>query len=1006
MKKTNAFLYSLLLLLFLGPSFLIPAGDSSEIPDAKWLVAIEAKEGIGTDILISSGINVVKSMGITYFAVAGEADLRRLTEMGLNFKLLDENPYMKEYYVVLLRPGADGSMLRPYSRVLTVQGRYALVESSREEILEALGLGVEIEKLQLETLRPQMDWPRKPPLLEWNGLIQSMVDSISQSSMEGYVDDLVAFGTRRSDTPGGVAAQDYIFDYFQSLGIDSVYLHDFDSNADNVIAVIPGLLNPNQIYVIGAHYDSYSFYPGDAPGADDNASGTAGVMEVARIMSRFFYKKTIIFATWASEEFGLIGSSYWASEAAANGDSILGYLNLDMEGYVESGDIIDLDVISNEPSTPLRDLAFEVAADYVPTLPLVDGYLFGGSSDHASFWNAGYKAIFFFEDSDDYSPYIHTEDDIVGLSLNNFPFMTDIIRVSVALMATMAEPFNVAIFHTPLPNTEDTVEPYEVTARIIGATPLIEDSIFVHYSTGGEFTDIPMEASGPNEYTAFIPPQPNGTLVSYYISAVDSAGNLGTDPWGAPDAVYRFLVQAVDFEDISSSSGTDDTGFGEGVAWGDYDNDDLSDLFVTNYGGENRLYHNEGGGVFTEVGASAGVNDSRTCFGASWGDYDNDGFLDLYVGVRYDYNILYRNEGDGTFSDVTFETGAGGHEAGYTQGVAWCDYDNDGNLDLYVVNRFLENNLYRNQGDGTFTDVAESTGVAAGGTCVSALWADYDRDGFTDLLVTRTGSSRCLLFHNQGDGSFAEVGEASGVTDEADWNGADWGDYDNDGDMDLYVTCSSCRDALYRNEEDGSFTNVSEEAGITIRASTESPDFADFDNDGYLDIHVSSGTRNLLYLNMGDGTFIEVSDIAELGDVSPAEGSAASDVDVDGLMDVYTANTQFIPNVLFRNMNSGNNHITIRLKGTSSNRASIGAEAVLFAGNLSLLRQVQASSGLFSQESLPVEFGLGSETVADSIVIVWPSGKSRRLVNVAANQFLNVSEPGRHPTFKEAVSGW
>lgn len=246
---------------------------------------------------------------------------------------------------------------------------------------------------------------------------------------------------------------------------------------------------------------------------------------------------------------------------------------------------------------PLRDLAFQVALDYVPELPLVDGYLFGGSSDHASFWGAGYKAIFFFEDSDDYSPYIHTPNDVVGLSLNNFPFCTDICQVAVAWMATSANPFGVAIFHTPLPSTENTVDPYPVTARIIGATPLIEDSVLVHYSTGGEFTEVPMVESFPDIYQGLIPPQPNnGTLVSYYISAVDSAGNRNTDPWGAPEEVHRFLVQRVDFVDISDSSGTDDNGFGEGVAWGDYNGDGLEDLFVSNFAGPDRLYRNEGGG--------------------------------------------------------------------------------------------------------------------------------------------------------------------------------------------------------------------------------------------------------------------------------------------------------------------------------------------------------------------------------------------------------------------------
>jgi|GEM_PF-1078952 len=971
----------------------------------RWLVRVEAKDGESVNSLLESGFNVVKNMTEAYFLTGDEGDLVKLRKLGYRFSLLDENPDQKEYYLVLLRPGMEASIVEPCAELLTTVGRYALVSSSTERIRQTLPLGVEIERLRLSAIRPLYESPLSPPVVEWNGLIQSMADSISQSVIEGHVDDLVAFGTRRSDTPGGVAAQNYLLDYYQSLGIDSVYLHDFDGNADNVIAVIPGIVNPDEIYIIGAHYDSYTYSPGDAPGADDNGSGTACVMEVARIMSCFFYDKTIIFCGWASEEFGLIGSSYWADEAAANGYNILGYLNLDMEGYVQSGDITDLDVISNTESTPLRDAAFQVASEYVPTLPLVDGYLFGASSDHASFWDAGYQAIFLFEDSDEYSPYIHTTDDIVGLSLNNFPFCTDICRVAVSWMATMAEPFNVAIFHSPLPNTEETEQPYEVTARIIGATPILEDSVFVHYATGGEFTDIPMTGSGPDEFSASIPAQPSGTMVSYYISAVDSAGNLGTDPWGAPEAVHRFLVKRIDFINISATSGTDDSGFGEGIAWGDYNGDGLEDLFVANYGGENSLYRNDGGGVFIDVGAAAGVDDSRTCFAASWSDYDNDGLLDFYVGVRYGTNTLYHNNGDGTFTDTAAGTGVAGSDSTYTQGVAWADFDNDGNLDLYVVNRYLDNVLYRNNGNETFTNIASGAGVTGGGTCQTALWADYDGDGLIDLFLTRQNDDRCLLYHNNGDWTFTETGIAAGLADEGNWAGADWGDVDNDGDLDLFIACSGCRDALFTNDGDGTFTDVSVDAGITGTTSSRSPNLTDFDNDGLLDIHISAGGPNLFYLSMGDGSFIELGGIAELGDSGPGEGSATADVDLDGLLDVYTANSQFIPNILYKNDNGGNNFLSLRLEGTRSNRSSIGAVVRLYSENLAMTRQVRSTSGLYSEESLTVEFGLGGETVADSIVVTWPGGKTRKLTNISANQFLNVKEPG-FPTWKEAVEGF
>jgi hypothetical protein len=289
---------------------------------------------------------------------------------------------------------------------------------------------------------------------------------------------------------------------------------------------------------------------------------------------------------------------------------------------------------------------------------------------------------------------------------------------------------------------------------------------------------------------------------------------------------------------------------------------------------------------------------------------------------------------------------------------------------------------------------------------VTAVWGDYDDDGRADLLVTKTGPGRCLLYHNKGDGTFAEVAESAGLVAASNWSGADWGDYDNDGDLDLYLACAGCRSAFYRNEGNGGFADISEAAGVSIKANTKSPGFADFDNDGFLDLHVSSGTENLLYLNLGDGSFVELGAIAELADPGPGEGSATADLDRDGLLDVYTANAQYIPNVLFRNLNSGNNYLSLTLTGTRSNWASIGTKAVLHAGGVSMTREVRSSTGLFSQESLPVEFGLGSAEAADSIIITWPSGKSRRLRDVAANQHLTVIEPPGHPTHKEAVSEW
>jgi hypothetical protein len=379
-------------------------------------------------------------------------------------------------------------------------------------------------------------------------LIQQMVDAVSSSTINSNVQRMQNFVTRYSTTDSCQAAANWIKALFESYGIDSVYFHHYSSSyKDNVVAVIPGVADPSKIVVIGGHYDSSTSTINNCPGADDNASGTECVLECARILSQYQFDYTLTFIAFAGEEQGLYGSDAYASEAAARGDDIIGMIAVDMIGYLAGGDVMDLDIIDNASSLWMRNLAFDVSATYVPSLPTVDGSLPGGaSSDHASFWSAGYDAILFFEDTGNYSPYIHTTNDVVGTSYNSPTLAERSVKISVGMLATMAQPFRVAIVHTPLPNTEDTENPYRVVADITAAGTLNPDSLRVYYSTGSGWNGLTMSGTGnPDEYEAFIPEQVGGTWVDYYLVAEDTDGSRATSPGGAPTEVHTFFVGTI-----------------------------------------------------------------------------------------------------------------------------------------------------------------------------------------------------------------------------------------------------------------------------------------------------------------------------------------------------------------------------------------------------------------------------------------------------------------------------
>jgi hypothetical protein len=499
---------------------------------------------------------------------------------------------------------------------------------------------------------------------------------------------------------------------------------------------------------------------------------------------------------------------------------------------------------------------------------------------------------------------------------------------------------------------------------------------------------------------------------------------------------------------------------GAGVALFDYDNDGRLDIFLVNGAPLsdptsrgtipqktdsqywNRLYHQKFDGTFEDVTEKAGLQGTGYGFGVAVGDYDNDGFEDLYV-TAYGGNKLYRNNGNGTFTDVTQKAGVAG--SGWSSSAAWVDLDGDGFLDLVVL-RYLDWDfddiwcgqhkegyreychpdffkpipplIYHNNKDGTFTEVAQQTGLGKPAKGLGIAIADYDRDGHIDLFFANDSMVE-FLYRNKGNGTFEEVGLASGVAVDMDARtyagmGVDFADYNNDGWPDLVVTdLANQRYALYQNNGDGTFNYASHTAGIgqmTLSHSGWGVRFLDYDNDGWKDILIAQGhdldTINLTFPNLryrepmllarntGHG-FVDVSQQSGSVFQKPwvARGMAIGDIDNDGRLDAVVTTNDGPVHILHNETPSANHWILLKLVGHKSNRDAIGAEVTLVTASGPQYATVSTASSYLSASDKRVHFGLGHETVAQTIEIRWPSGIRQTLKNIAADQILQIDEP-------------
>jgi hypothetical protein len=536
---------------------------------------------------------------------------------------------------------------------------------------------------------------------------------------------------------------------------------------------------------------------------------------------------------------------------------------------------------------------------------------------------------------------------------------------------------------------------------------------------------------------------PGRQPIAHFVDIASKAGLTASNTFGGVDT-KKYIIETT----------------GTGVAIFDYDNDGWPDIFLVNgttldklppgKAPTSHLYHNNHDGTFTDVTQKSGLGNSGWGQGVCVGDYDNDGWEDLYV-TYYGKNILYHNNGDGTFSDVAGQAGVAGSGKLWGTGCAFVDYDRDGHLDLMVANYvdfdlattpapgerascvwkgvpvmcgprglpWSKNTLYHNLGNGKFEDVTAKSHIdqTTGHYAFSVSTLDFDDDGWPDIYVA-CDSTPSILYRNNRDGTFTDVAVTSGAAFNEDGKeqagmGSTVGDFNGDGRLDLFKTNFSDDTAtLYRNNGDGTFDDVTFAAGLGLHTQYLGwgTMFFDFDNDGWPDLllvnghvypevdkqHLGSNFQEpkILYHNNGNGTFTDVSDFAgpAINAVSSSRGLAVGDLWNDGRISAVISNMSAPPSLLENQLRSKNHWIAIRTVGTKSNRDGIGARITVKVGKRLLVDEVRSGSSFISNNDIRVHFGLGPATKVDSIQIRWPSGLTEIFAGVAVDKIQTLKE--------------
>ncbi|MEW6746620.1 MAG: M20/M25/M40 family metallo-hydrolase [Planctomycetota bacterium] len=488
---------------------------------------------------------------------ASARETAALEQLGIRVTPIAD-PGDAELHIAAL-PGAGPGTLAALDALVW---RHATIESSSLVSLKEGATLADLDRLlhtspAVRPHHPRIPVPRRPSLPvryealpsppTWDARVQGMIDQIDKNSIEDTIDHLSnVYYTRVAFKPEAFQARDWMVATFQSFGL-SVTTHDYNSDSDNVIAELPGLSEPDKIVIVGAHYDSvnwYSYPDGRAPGADDNASGTAAVLELARILSNYSFKYTLRFVPFCSEEMGIVGSRAYAALLRSQGADVVAMLNTDMNAYRASGDTRSIDFVTDYSASWLIDFGKEVINIYLPGVPTNSGPLGGGTSDHQSFTEQGYSAVFYFEDIYQYSPYIHTSSDTLGTSANDLTRSEYITKAICGALAHLAGPVDLTIQHTPIADQQSSAGPYVLMAQASSLIGTTVTGVSVFYTQGTTFTEAPMVATGnPDEWMGQIPGQSPGT-VRYYLLATDDQGYQEWLPDGTSpgETTFEFAV--------------------------------------------------------------------------------------------------------------------------------------------------------------------------------------------------------------------------------------------------------------------------------------------------------------------------------------------------------------------------------------------------------------------------------------------------------------------------------
>ena len=555
-------------------------------------------------------------------------------------------------------------------------------------------------------------------------------------------------------------------------------------------------------------------------------------------------------------------------------------------------------------------------------------------------------------------------------------------------------------------------------------------------------------------FTAYLDKRPEDVGVRWLLNV--AAMTLGEYPDSVPSqyliplAPFQSRIDLGRFPNVAARIGLDPGGnMAGGSILDDFNGDGLIDVFTSTANPVRgaSLFVNRGDGTFEDRSEKAGLTRQIAALNCNQADYDNDGDLDVYL-MRggWEYPIrpsLLRNEGDGTFNDVTRASGVGTPIA--SQSAAWGDYDNDGDLDLFVAGEYIPYRpdfrfpgatladpdprnccrLYRNNGGGTFTDVAVTAGVLNERRAKGAAWGDYDGDGRIDLYVSNTGQEN-RLYHNNGDGTFTDLAPELGVTEPINSFSCWFFDYDNDGRQDLFVNgfqgaladavrshlgqpAQGERPRLYHNEGPGGFRDVTMDAGLDRVLLVMGSNFGDIDNDGYLDVYLGTGQPayfyvlpNVMLKNVDGKRFEDVTTSTGTGHLQKGHGISFADYDRDGDVDVFLSSGGATPgdqahNILFQNPGHGNHWINVRLVGTRSNRSAIGAEVQVdlstASGGLTSRYRVIGSGSSFGGNSLATTIGLGLATSIPTLRVHWPaSGQRQTFHNIPVDRAIEITE--------------